>query len=157
MPKSSCLYIICAVVLALDTAQAASHTFQPNEPVKLYANKVGPFSNPRCFSTGQLENHRAATAIKTAASTSDMSIASMCTCSETYQYYDLPFCRTPDGLEHKPETLGEVGLHMSVTSWLAWLWACTVCKHVAFGACTWCSFLHHCEIMKLLLNFCHVL
>jgi len=28
--------------------------------------------------------------------------------SETYQYYDLPFCRTPDGLEHKPETLGEV-------------------------------------------------
>ncbi|KAK9806376.1 hypothetical protein WJX72_012132 [[Myrmecia] bisecta] len=28
--------------------------------------------------------------------------------SETYQYFDLPFCRPPDGLEHKPETLGEV-------------------------------------------------
>jgi hypothetical protein len=28
--------------------------------------------------------------------------------SETYEYYSLPFCRTPDGLEHKPETLGEV-------------------------------------------------
>lgn len=32
----------------------------------------------------------------------------LCLFSETYQYYDLPFCRTPDGLEHKPETLGEV-------------------------------------------------
>ncbi|BDA41200.1 Transmembrane 9 superfamily member 3 [Coccomyxa sp. Obi] len=51
--------------------------------VKLYANKVGPFSNP----------------------------------SETYQYYDLPFCRPPDGLEHKIETLGEVvdGNRMIVT------------------------------------------
>ena len=28
--------------------------------------------------------------------------------SETYQYYDLPFCRPEGGLEHKPETLGEV-------------------------------------------------
>eukprot|EP00232_Nephroselmis_pyriformis_P024087 CAMPEP_0182865824 /NCGR_PEP_ID=MMETSP0034_2-20130328/7890_1 /TAXON_ID=156128 /ORGANISM="Nephroselmis pyriformis, Strain CCMP717" /LENGTH=611 /DNA_ID=CAMNT_0024998143 /DNA_START=30 /DNA_END=1865 /DNA_ORIENTATION=+ len=27
--------------------------------------------------------------------------------SETYQYYDLPFCR-PDGIEHKSEDLGEV-------------------------------------------------
>lgn len=30
--------------------------------------------------------------------------------SETYQYYDLAFCRPPDGLKHKPETLGEVSL-----------------------------------------------
>ena len=29
-------------------------------------------------------------------------------CSETYQYYDLPFCRPKQGLEHKLETLGEV-------------------------------------------------
>lgn len=29
-------------------------------------------------------------------------------CSETYQFYDLPFCRPADGLKHKPETLGEV-------------------------------------------------
>ena len=31
-----------------------------------------------------------------------------CACSETYQYYDLPFCQPPEGLTHKPETLGEV-------------------------------------------------
>ncbi|KAA6422087.1 MAG: phagocytic receptor 1b-like [Trebouxia sp. A1-2] len=74
MVSSPTLLLTGAVLLLGTAAQAASHTFQPNEPVKLYANKVGPFSNP----------------------------------SETYQYYDLPFCRTPDGLEHKPETLGEV-------------------------------------------------
>ena len=28
--------------------------------------------------------------------------------SETYQYYDLPFCQPPEGLKHKKETLGEV-------------------------------------------------
>jgi len=27
---------------------------------------------------------------------------------ETYMYYDLPFCRPVDGIEHKPEYLGEV-------------------------------------------------
>eukprot|EP00891_Asterochloris_glomerata_P007011 jgi/Astpho2/7011/Aster-01865 len=52
----------------------SGHKFQDGDRIKLYANKVGPFSNP----------------------------------TETYQYYDLPFCRPPDGLEHKPETLGEV-------------------------------------------------
>jgi Endomembrane protein 70 len=31
-----------------------------------------------------------------------------CSFSETYQYYDLPFCRPKQGLEHKLETLGEV-------------------------------------------------
>lgn len=30
--------------------------------------------------------------------------------SETYQYFDLPFCRPEGGLEHKPETLGEVSM-----------------------------------------------
>lgn len=28
--------------------------------------------------------------------------------SETYQYYDLPFCPPPEGAEHKSEDLGEV-------------------------------------------------
>lgn len=28
--------------------------------------------------------------------------------SETYQYYDYPFCRTPEGVKHKFEDLGEV-------------------------------------------------
>ena len=28
--------------------------------------------------------------------------------AQTYQYYDYPFCRTPEGLKHKLEDLGEV-------------------------------------------------
>ena len=28
--------------------------------------------------------------------------------SETYQYYNLPFCHPEEGVHHKPETLGEV-------------------------------------------------
>ena len=53
MVSSSILLLICAVLLLESAAQAASHTFQPNEPVKLYANKVGPFSNPRYRRLGQ--------------------------------------------------------------------------------------------------------
>lgn len=45
-----------------------------HDPIKLYANKVGPFSNP----------------------------------SETYQYYNLPFCTPEGGKEYKTEGLGEV-------------------------------------------------
>ncbi|CAK0754796.1 Transmembrane 9 super member 4 [Coccomyxa viridis] len=45
-----------------------------HDPIKLYANKVGPFSNP----------------------------------SETYQYYNLPFCTPKEGKEYKTEGLGEV-------------------------------------------------
>eukprot|EP00884_Botryococcus_braunii_P021685 jgi/Botrbrau1/81/Bobra.0022s0071.1 len=55
-------------------AYGGPHAYKDGENIKLYANKVGPFSNP----------------------------------SETYQYYDMPFCRPPEGLKHKPETLGEV-------------------------------------------------
>ena len=29
-------------------------------------------------------------------------------CSETYQYYTLPFCTPKEGKEYKPEGLGEV-------------------------------------------------
>ena len=29
-------------------------------------------------------------------------------CSETYQYYNLPFCTPKEGKEYKPEGLGEV-------------------------------------------------
>eukprot|EP00976_Prorocentrum_cordatum_P111386 1195358-Prorocentrum_minimum.AAC.8 len=31
-----------------------------------------------------------------------------CACSETYQYFDLPFCPPIGGVEHKSEDLGEV-------------------------------------------------
>ncbi|KAK9803242.1 hypothetical protein WJX73_008999 [Symbiochloris irregularis] len=65
---------ICFLSLTVQQTSAASHVFKAGDPVVLYANKVGPFSNP----------------------------------SETYQFYDLPFCRPADGLKHKPETLGEV-------------------------------------------------
>ncbi|DBA96073.1 TPA: Transmembrane 9 superfamily member 2 [Trebouxia sp. C0004] len=51
----------------------SDHKYEVHDVIKLYANKVGPFSNP----------------------------------SETYQYYNLPFC-TPKDKEYKPEGLGEV-------------------------------------------------
>lgn len=43
----SALATACTVLLLAASSHGASHTFQLNEPVKLYANKVGPFSNPR--------------------------------------------------------------------------------------------------------------
>ncbi len=67
---------VVALLLAGLSGVLCGRAFEEGAPVKLYANKVGPFSNP----------------------------------SETYQYYDLPFCRPEGGLEHKPETLGEVWL-----------------------------------------------
>ena len=68
--------VVVALLLAGLSGVLCGRAFEEGAPVKLWANKVGPFSNP----------------------------------SETYQYYDLPFCRPEGGLEHKPETLGEVGL-----------------------------------------------
>ncbi len=53
MISSPILSLTSAVLLLANAAQAALHTFQPNEPVKLYANKVGPFSNPRYRRLGQ--------------------------------------------------------------------------------------------------------
>lgn len=47
MPPSSFVVAACAVLLTARCIYGASHTFQLNEPVKLYANKVGPFANPR--------------------------------------------------------------------------------------------------------------
>ncbi|XP_066396442.1 transmembrane 9 superfamily member 2-like [Miscanthus floridulus] len=54
-------------------ADGSDHRYQMNEPVPLYANKVGPFHNP----------------------------------SETYRYFDLPFC-SPEKVREKSEALGEV-------------------------------------------------
>lgn len=45
--SSSVVFVACAVLLTARLIHGASHTFQLNEPVKLYANKVGPFANPR--------------------------------------------------------------------------------------------------------------
>ncbi|CAA6667026.1 unnamed protein product [Spirodela intermedia] len=54
-------------------ADGSDHKYSEWDLVPLYANKVGPFSNP----------------------------------SETYRYYDLPFC-SPGPVTEKRETLGEV-------------------------------------------------
>ncbi|KAK9841340.1 hypothetical protein WJX74_004155 [Apatococcus lobatus] len=51
----------------------SDHKYEMHDQIRLFANKVGPFSNP----------------------------------SETYQYYNLPFC-TPKDKEYKTEGLGEV-------------------------------------------------
>ncbi|GMH35994.1 hypothetical protein BSKO_03862 [Bryopsis sp. KO-2023] len=50
------------------------HTFKEGDLVPLWANKVGPFSNP----------------------------------TETYEYYNLPFCQTKNGLKYKILGMGEV-------------------------------------------------
>lgn len=73
---------VAALILAGVSAVLCGRAFEQGTPVKLWANKVGPFSNP----------------------------------SETYQYYDLPFCRPEGGLEHKPETLGEVRLRPCIAN-----------------------------------------
>lgn len=51
----------------------SDHRYTLDDPVPLYANKVGPFHNP----------------------------------SETYRYFDLPFC-SPEHMKEKKEDLGEV-------------------------------------------------
>jgi hypothetical protein len=38
------------LLACLNAASAKSHHFKDGEEVELYANKVGPFSNPRCAS-----------------------------------------------------------------------------------------------------------
>jgi hypothetical protein len=57
------------------SAAAASHEYKKGDLIVLYANKVGPFTNP----------------------------------TETYQFYNLPFCQPSGGKEYKIEDLGEVG------------------------------------------------
>eukprot|EP01018_Ginkgo_biloba_P031816 Gb_08315 [translate_table: standard] len=59
----------------------SDHKYGTGDHVPLYANKVGPFQNPR-------------------------KDPFLCPC-ETYRYFDLPFCR-PDQLTDKREDLGEV-------------------------------------------------
>jgi hypothetical protein len=56
------------------SASAASHEYKKGDLIVLYANKVGPFTNP----------------------------------TETYQFYNLPFCQPSGGKEYKIEDLGEV-------------------------------------------------
>ncbi|KAK9810322.1 hypothetical protein WJX72_008660 [[Myrmecia] bisecta] len=55
-------------------ASESDHKYEIHDQIRLYANKVGPFSNP----------------------------------SETYQYFNLPFCTPKEGKEYKTEGLGEV-------------------------------------------------
>ncbi|XP_059301080.1 transmembrane 9 superfamily member 3-like [Lycium ferocissimum] len=76
MEKLVVILIFTTVIMSLEClvqSDASTHRYKSGDEVPLYANKVGPFSNP----------------------------------SETYAYFDLPFCR-PDNLEKKKESLGEV-------------------------------------------------
>ena len=60
--------------------------------------------DPVCEQTGMEFSHCACSASDSVLHSS-LCIAAA---SETYQYFDLPFCQPPEGLKHKPETLGEV-------------------------------------------------
>ncbi|XP_072991309.1 transmembrane 9 superfamily member 3 [Typha latifolia] len=68
---------VAALLLCFGVAgvvsDASDHRYKQDDPVPLYANKVGPFHNP----------------------------------SETYRYFDLPFC-SPEHMKEKKEALGEV-------------------------------------------------
>ncbi|XP_066383487.1 transmembrane 9 superfamily member 3-like isoform X1 [Miscanthus floridulus] len=71
---AAALLVLLALAAASGVAADGSdHRYKMNEPVPLYANKVGPFHNP----------------------------------SETYRYFDLPFC-SPEKVREKSEALGEV-------------------------------------------------
>ncbi|KAK4597003.1 hypothetical protein RGQ29_014857 [Quercus rubra] len=67
----SAIFVMCCGSQVM--SDAIDHRYKAGDLVPLYANKVGPFSNP----------------------------------SETYCYFDLPFC-SPDYVKEKKETLGEV-------------------------------------------------
>ncbi|KAL0005090.1 hypothetical protein SO802_012651 [Lithocarpus litseifolius] len=67
----SAIFVMCCGSQVM--SDAIDHRYKLGDLVPLYANKVGPFSNP----------------------------------SETYCYFDLPFC-SPDFVKEKKETLGEV-------------------------------------------------
>ena len=43
-PRATVAAVVC---LCASAVWAASHTFKENDRVTLYANKVGPFNNPR--------------------------------------------------------------------------------------------------------------
>ena len=44
---------LCFLAFAAQQCFAASHVFKAGDPVVLWANKVGPFSNPRCDKNAQ--------------------------------------------------------------------------------------------------------
>lgn len=122
--------LAAAVVVAcvgLSLAGAKDHRYKVQDTVPLYANKVGPFHNPRrvdrwIFNTWHYSDDFGERAIGSALYLHVKSPASLEQCaratslskviassrSETYQYYDLPFCPEDDGPTHKTEDLGEV-------------------------------------------------
>ncbi|RZR95998.1 hypothetical protein BHM03_00024918, partial [Ensete ventricosum] len=71
-------------------SNASDHRYKQGDPVPLYANKVGPFHNPSILF-----------------SCISMLISFVFLCSETYRFFDLPFC-IPDHVTEKKEALGEV-------------------------------------------------
>ncbi|RRT69472.1 hypothetical protein B296_00037337, partial [Ensete ventricosum] len=71
-------------------SNASDHRYKQGDPVPLYANKVGPFHNPSILFSCII-----------------MLISFVFLCSETYRFFDLPFC-IPDHVTEKKEALGEV-------------------------------------------------
>lgn len=134
-------YLVAAVAIScagLCLAGAKDHTYKVHDTVPLYANKVGPFHNPRCGLRSWQEHFRfhdvalVPQGLPTAAQAHEidapvsfsmstrylnarvvLNISFLAVCSETYQYYDLPFCPEDDGPTHKTEDLGEVSCETS--------------------------------------------
>lgn len=77
------------------------HRYKLNDEVPLWASKVGPFANPRCAT-----HKRRATAPMQQDPTHNPPAA--VPCSETYEYYKLPYCKPEDGVRYKTLGMGEV-------------------------------------------------
>ena len=101
----------------------AAHQYRMRDKVPLYANKAGPFHNPsevrralvsRALSGGRPIRFRRRVAVASARGTFVPSPGRLSLtaphppASQTYQYYDLPFCEPEDGAASKIEDLGEV-------------------------------------------------
>lgn len=113
MDRQSILFVASLSVLVLLATPTASrqlqglseHKYAADEDVKLWANKVGPFSNPRYNVCTHQEGFIRSSACTRVLITTCSPLNSH---SETYQYYTLPFCTPKTKVEYKPEGLGEV-------------------------------------------------
>ncbi|KAK6125910.1 hypothetical protein DH2020_040347 [Rehmannia glutinosa] len=87
------LLLVCIAIRV--RSDASDHKYKVGDPVPLYSNKVGPFHNPRSGSLREDWGRVGWSSIKKGG------------ISETYRYFDLPFC-SPGDVKDKSEALGEV-------------------------------------------------
>jgi hypothetical protein len=114
------------VLLAANAAEAAKHKFKEGDKITLWANKGGScpaatlatLGLPSCGSHRHLSYGHAA------------AVGPFSSPTETYQYYDLPFC-APTEKDNKLLSLGEVSPEMALPSKIFALSFFLCCRHPA--------------------------